>query len=319
MKKIILTLSFILLATTLSAQEKYTLKNRFPEGTYTLTQTTSMDMTINMEAEEGFSQKMPMKQHQTQEIKIVAGPTEADGTQKVSMEIVRMAVEAETMGVTMKYDSADDSQQNAESPMSMVGFVVGLKLTMTYDKDGKVTKVEGLDEFWEKAAKDAPLAMRAMIKELKKSMNSETYTKMLDVNKEDMPPKSVAVGESWQVEAEAELPIIGKMHVQKTNTLESVETVDGVEIATIRSVGTLTAADGQTIKIGPGEVTIKEMNIDVDTVGKMEVKTGVPVSTESKIKQTMTAETVGTGDFGSKNMKMTMENAAETRVTITRE
>lgn len=336
MKKFVFTFIFLFLASAgVSAQEKYSLKICYPEGTYLLTQKTNMDMTIHTETEKT-SMDMPMKQKQTQMIKITAGPVEADGTRKVTMEFIRVIVEAKMAGptmelagtaadmkmtdVTMKYDSADDSEENAASPLSQIGMIVGMKLTMTYDGDGKITRVEGLDEFFDQIAKKAGLAGKALVKTMKKSMKSESFTKTLDMGREMQPPAPVAVGDSWQTETDSEIPMVGKTHVQMDNTLVSVETVDGVEIATIHSVGTLTAVGGETIKMGQMETEISGMKIEMDSLHRMEVKTGLVVSNTAQVKQSMTAEGSGSA-FAAEAVKTktSVENTAEVHQTVTRE
>ena len=306
-KVVVLFLLFAFTASGLRAEEKkFTLKNRYPQGKYDMVMNMDMDMTIEMAG-----RKMPMKQKMGQYMDIDAGMLESDGSQKIVMEITRVVMEQKISLANLKYDSADEMTHN--SPLKAVGAMLGLRLTLTFDGDGKIVKVEGLDEFWDNLAKnpDYPLQAAEM---LKKQMTSESMTKNFDSHRETMPPGPVAVGENWKSTGTAEMPMIGKLETELDNTLKVVKLVDGVECAEIVSKIKMDTKEPGEIEMGSAKTEYKNVSMENESTMLMEVETGLVISNVSDMKMEMEMET----EVGDRTIEQKMAGTGRTTVTITR-
>ena len=283
MKKITLFLCFCVVSAfclSASAQEKYTLKVQFPAGKYQNVIESDMDMTIGMP---GQTAKMPMKQKHTQYMTLDAAPKAKDGTQKIVMENTRIAMETKSAFANMKFDS--DNPDDAASPIKAAGAMVGMKMTMTF-KDGKVVKVEGIEEFFEKLTNnpDYPKQTADM---LKKQFSNEAMTKNFDAQHEAMPSKPVAVGEEWKTETTTEIPVLGKVNAVLNNTLKEVKDENGKKVAVIISKADMKSTEPKDVDTGPAKMTFTKVDIDTTTTFTLELETGLVQSTVADIKMEM--------------------------------
>ncbi|MCL2742846.1 MAG: DUF6263 family protein [Planctomycetaceae bacterium] len=302
MKKITLFLCFCVVSAfclSASAQEKYTLKVQFPAGKYQNVIESDMDMSIGMA---GQAAKMPMKQKQTQYMSLDVSPKVENGTQKIVMETTRIAMETKSAMMNMKYDSADP--ESAASPMKAAGAMVGMKLVLTF-KDGKVAKVEGIEEFFEKLANN-PDYPKQTAEMLKKQFSNQAMTKNFDAQHEAMPSKPVAVGEEWKTESTTEIPMLGKVKAVLNNTLKEVKEENGKKIAVIISKASMKSTEPNEVETGGGKMTFTKVDIDTATTITLELETGLVPSTVADIKmememkleaagQTMQQQMTGTG------------------------
>lgn len=287
-----------------AAQEKYTLKNRYPEGTYEIKTETDMDMKIKTG-----EQIIPNRQVQTQYQEIVAGPIEPDGSQRVDTEIKRIALKQIINGREITFDSADEKSKN--SPLKLLGFMVGLKVTTTFDQNGKIIKTEGLEEFWEKHAQTFPKQVSDM---LKKQFSDKALTKTFDILRETMPQQPVAVGEQWKSEGVSEIPLIGKVKTTQTNTLKEIQSVDGKELAVIVSQSRIKSDSPQETDMAAAKMTLKSTDIDSENNIQMEIKTGLVVSNITQIKMNVEIEVT----VNNQTIQQNLTGEGKTTMTITR-
>lgn len=309
MKKIVLSvfvLCFFVAVASLSAQEKYTLKNQYPEGRYQMVVESDMDMVMEMSG-----QKMPTKQLMTQYQTLIAEKKQADGTQKVSMETTRILMNQKMMGMDMKFDS--DDKDADKSPLKAVSVMVGLKITMIFDKDGKITKVDGIDEFTEKLSND-PNYPKQVLELMKKQVNNETMTKMFNAQREAMPTKPVAVGDTWQSAGSADIPMVGKADTKLDNSLEEVKEVDGKKIAVIRSEAKIESEEKQEMDMGIAKMDLTKMKTNTISTMEMELETGLVARTVADLEMEMDAQM----NAGDQKMEMKMTGKGKTTTTVTR-
>ncbi|MDR1963099.1 MAG: DUF6263 family protein [Planctomycetaceae bacterium] len=305
MNKIVLTaVVFFLFVFNTNAQEKYLLKNRYPEGTYEMKTETEMNMLVKMG-----EQIVPNQQSQTQYQHIVAGPIKPDGSQEVITEIYRIATKQNVNGRNIEFDSAAENAKN--SPLRMLGVMVGLKVTMTFDQDGKIAKVEGIDEFLEKVSASFPKPVFDM---MKKQLSDKAMTKTFDALRDAMPSQPVAIGEKWNSESQSEIPIIGKIKTELQNTLKAIQQTEGKELAEIESQSQIKSDKSQEINMGAAQMTFKNADINSESTIQMEIKTGLVVSNVTKMKINMEAEITA----NNQTMKQNMSGEGKTAITVTR-
>lgn len=305
---LVFSLLVLVAARTVSAQEKFALKQRFPEGKYEMNIGT--DMKMNMEIQ---GKKTPTTQKQNQYWEIVAGATEADGTQKIVMEVKRFAMQQKVAGMDMKYDS--DDPKTANSPLKSVGIMVGLKMTVINDKDGKPQSVEGWDEFMEKMIAEGDPGQKMVFESLKDQFKPEMFTKNMTAGQDIMPKDPVAVDDNWKATSSMELPMVGSMEMKTDNTLKSIKTEDGKKIAEIFSKSEVSTAEGKEMEMGPAKMTLNNVDIKTDSTIKMEVETGLIFSNVAEMTMSMEMAVSG-GPNAMPAMKMS--GTGTTTVTVAR-
>ncbi|GHT36264.1 hypothetical protein FACS189427_07550 [Planctomycetales bacterium] len=314
MKKIIPFLCFCVVSVfclAVSAQDekntKYTLKVQYPAGKYQNVIDSDMDMTIGMS---GQTAKMPMKQKQTQYMTLDVTPKTEDGTQTLTMETTRIATEVKSPFANMKFDSADPDAANG--PMKAAGVAVGLKAVMTC-KDGKIIKVEGIEEFFEKLAAN-PDYPKQTAEMLKKQFNNESLTKNFDIQQKAMPSSQpVAVGEQWKTDGTAEIPMLGKVKTVLNNTLKEVKEENGKKIAVIISKTNIKSAEPKELEAGNGvKTTFTKFSIDTTTTFNLEIESGLVLSSDADIVLEMESKIEAAG----KTIEQQLSGTGKSTVTI---
>lgn len=319
----LVSLAVCCVSLTAFGQEKFSLQTRFPEGKYVGV----IDITMDMQ-QEIMGNKLPMKQVQQQHFDIIAAAIEPDGSQKVTMVLTRMVMKMNSPMVNMEFDSADtDEKANANPALKVLAKMIGMTITTIYDKEGKVAKIEGIEEFFDKLAKEADPMSKQIFDGLKKQMGEGSFTKTFDASRDVMPSGPVAVGDTWKSDTMAkELPMIGNMNIEATSTLKSVKKdAAGTEIAEIISVTDMTNSDAQDMTIGPITMRISKMTMQVETTFCVETKTGLVVSSNGVIKKMDIEMSMipPVGNDAANNtaipaIKMSMSMTGETKMTVTR-
>lgn len=288
-----------------TAQEKYTLKNAYPPGQYELVMSSDMDMTVEMSGA-----KMPMKVKQTQYMMIDAAEKNADGTQKIVMEITRIVMSQKVSLMNIEYDSADPD--SIKSPMKAAGVVVGLKVTTLLDKEGVPIKVEGMDEFFEKLAND-PDYPKPVAEMLRKQMTDESMTQSLDMAREMVPKEPVAVGETWKTEGNSEIPMLGKAKTNLENTLKEIKTENGRKYAVIASKSLIHSEEPREMEVMPGtKMTFSSVDINGETTVLLDMESGFAKSSAIDMEIAMEMS-MGLGD---KTIKQKISGKNKTTVTV---
>jgi hypothetical protein len=164
--------------------------------------------------------------------------------QSMNMGPIRLTVD------TRDLDAAR-SNPMAAAMLSGIKPLLGLRLVITLDPDYRVTKVEGFDAFWRTLAED-PMG-RVIGKQLAQTFGDAQLKNMLDqCFSRYLPNKAVAVGESWVGDYQMEIPMLGKVQIHSTNTLEGVEKHKGKRCAKIRLSAQMKSTGTQPSTIGTG-------------------------------------------------------------------
>jgi hypothetical protein len=264
-----------------------------------------MDMTIDMAGN-----KIPSVQSQTQYITIDAASKNADGTQKVVMEVTRFAMTQKLPTGEMKFDSAAPDAD--KSPLKAAGVVVGMKITISIDKDGQAVKYEGADEFFKKLV-DNPDYPKQIAEMLKEQMTDENLGKSFDLARDMMPTTPVAVGETWKTEGSADIPMLGRTKTNVENTLKEVKTENGRKIAVIVSKSTLRSEEPKKMDIMGVSMTVTKVDITGDTTTSLDAESGLTKSSIADTDMAMEMSVEAAGQV----IAQKISGKGKTTVTIT--
>ena len=277
MKRSLLSVSLLLcVACSALAQDKITLKLKYLPGTYVTTMKTSQEQQITG----------PQKITQTVSMTMVMEMTvdkASDNGQQIHVTYKRIAQAIKGGPVEMAYDSADKKGGDEKNPMAILGNMVDAAIDVTLDADGKVTKVKGMNEIFDKMAKDNPM----MGDQMKKSMGDKTVTEMFDGARRNLPDKPVAVGDKWECTQKVDSPMGGAMDIKTVYTLKKIESADGHKVAIIDVAGGTSVKDAGDKK--PDDDATKP-KLDIQQTGTMKVNVETGQATESNIDQDMSMD-----------------------------
>jgi hypothetical protein len=169
-----------------------------------------------------FMKVMGMEVNQTQEQTFYFSWTLKDVDKDNNMTLVQRIE-----GVKLKIDIAGnpitfDSNNPSSANTSLAEFfkqLVGAEFRLTVDKDMKVTKVEGREEFLKKLGQ----ANQSMEPLLKQVLNDEALKQMADPSFGILPGKPVGKGDTWTRDTKLALGPIGTYKNTYKYTVESIE------------------------------------------------------------------------------------------------
>lgn len=181
-------------------------KKIFQEMTTKTTQTMKvMGMEVNQVQEQTFYFSWELKDEDKD--KNITLVQRIDGV-KLSIEIA---------GNPIKFDSANPGSVNT-SLAEFFKQLVGTEFKLTLDKDMKVIKVEGREEFLRKLGQ----ANQTMEPMLKRVLNEESLKQMADPMFGVLPGRPVSVGETWSRDSRLNLGPIGSYKNNFKYTLDKV-------------------------------------------------------------------------------------------------
>lgn len=145
-------------------------------------------------------------------------------------KIEGVKLQIDIAGNPIKFDSSSPGSANT-SLAEFFKQLVGTEFKVTLDKDMRVVKVEGRDEFLKKLGQ----ANQTMEPLLKKVLNEDALKQMADPAFGMVPGRPVAKGESWSRDSKLNLGPIGSYKNAYKYTLENVNK----DVADIRVDSTL--------------------------------------------------------------------------------
>ena len=292
---------------------KITLKIGFPPGRYEMVQEMDMKMTIDMTME---GQDPPPTQQVNQKMTFwstmdVSQP-DAAGNTTMKVQFTRMKQEMDGL-VQMSLDT-DDVESLKNNPLGkMLAGLCETTMTIVVDADGKAIEVKGVDEMWDRMAKDAPAGAGAVIGSFKQSMGNNAMARMYTQPMAMAPEEPVGIGSVWRPEITIPMPMMGDMVFRNECELVSIGPADQGYVATVKVSGTATAEKGQKQQFGPASVTIDSMDLDMNGQILVNVDSGVPVDESIDLSGTYDM----TSSAGKVEVKMTVSMEGTTRTTVT--
>jgi hypothetical protein len=152
----------------------------------------------------------------------------------VTQKIEGVNLKIDVAGNTINFDSSNPTTTNS-ALNDFFKALVGSEFKLTLDKEMKVTKVDGREEFLKKLTQ----ANQQMDTLLKKILSDEALKQMADPTFGIMPNKPVAKGDSWKRESDLSLGPIGSYKSVHTYTYEGQDDKNK-DLAKIKVETTLT-------------------------------------------------------------------------------
>lgn len=202
------------------------LKVKYPPGTYQTTM--AMDSTTAMTMADLGQEPRLVSMSMLMEMRMVYGRPGADGRQEVTMTYTRIRQSTQAGGREMLYDSNNPEEQS--SPLApMYKPMLGAQFVAVIDADGKLVSLKGVDELFEKMAKENP-AIAPLMNQFKKSLNMR---ELFDLGSKFLPAQPVAIGETFEKQADLPVPMFGTLAITYHGRLLSVQKTPAGRIAII--------------------------------------------------------------------------------------
>lgn len=251
--------------------------------------------------------KMPTKQQKTEYFTLDVAPITADGSQKFVMELTIVAGKQSMMGMNMEYDSTDEKA--TYSFLKDAGIMAGVKVSMLFDRDGKLVKAEGLDEFLEDIVKKDP-SEKQVVEFMKTQATIDGFSTLITTPKNAIPKNPVAKGKKWTRKESYPVPALGNTDIEMEHTYMGTKKIDGKELFEIQLAGE-TKEESRKFSAGPGmEIALNNADISFENVCLIDLASGMPYSLKSNAKLDLEFNADNTG-MGKQKITGKMDWKAE--------
>ncbi len=232
----------------------------------------------------------------------------SEGGREVELEFGRAAMDMETPNGKISIDSSSKVPNDVNKPeikmmWDMVKAMSGTRFKMYVNSDGKVDKIEGVDEFFEKVK----ATLSPMVVEMLRQFFSEETMKEMTKNSlygaPLLPDKPVQVGDTWPFQSQVATPKLGKVKMDLQYSFKRWEEHMGRRCALLEYTGTISikkSADEQPLGM---QMSLKDGTI----YGKTWYDPAIGMTIDSSSEQHMTMEITMEmpGRRGMREQKMT--------------
>ncbi len=208
------------------------LKLKFPPGhTDHITMSMETKQTVASEALPA-AQKQDISMTWDSDLKFGASDSEGS-TADMTYGRIRMKVKVGPTELSFDSDKKDD---NAKNPLAgPLSAMVGVTLKLHFKTDGKVDKVEGIEEVVKRLEAQPNGAMGAQL--LKQAMNSKQMKDTFNSSfAEGLPGKPVSIGDTWTSEQSQDVGG-SALKMKQDSKLVAIETEGGHQVAKIEFTG----------------------------------------------------------------------------------
>jgi hypothetical protein len=302
--------AFFLVSLPLSAQDKVNLAWKF-EKDKTFYQEMTTKTTQNMKV---MGQDVNQTQEQTFYFSWTPKDSDKDGNWTIEQKVEGVKMTIDIAGQKISFDSTNPTAAN-NALAEFFKALVGSSFKLTVDKNMKVTKVEGRDEFIKKLG----AANAQMEPLLKKILSDDALKQMADPTFGVVPGKEVAKGDSWTKTSDLNLGPIGSYVSTYKYTLDGkegdlwkikVETTLNYKVPTEGGEGlpfkiknsTLASKDaGGTILFNAAKGRVEKSTLALKLEGALDIDiAGTTTKVDLKQEQTTTVTTSDTPQIGKK-------------------
>ncbi|MBI3415512.1 MAG: hypothetical protein HY043_09360 [Verrucomicrobia bacterium] len=205
----------------------------------------------------------PMMQTVTMAMTYALTPVKetAGGGRDLEMEFLANEMEVK-MGeqVLISFDSKETAKGDAQNPFSApYRKMIGSKVHMQVNSDGKVEKIVGLKEWTDKVSEGVPEPGKGMVAQ---QFNEGFFRQMADYGRA-LPRKPIQEGETWPYKDEMPLGPMGKLAIDSKITFKTWEDHENRKCVQMTAIGTMKGSPGT--EAGP--------------MGKMSINNGTATGT----------------------------------------
>ncbi len=176
------------------------------------------------------------------------------GGREVEMEFLANEMEIKMAEqVVLSFDSKENAKDEAKNPfLGPFRKMIGSKLRMEFDADGKVDKIVGMDEWMNQVAGEDGGPGRGILSQ----QFNEAYFKQIADFGRAFPAKPVEVGDTWPFKMDVDAGPAGKLSIDSTFIFKDWEERDSHKCAMLEVLGTMKG--GPAAAAGPmGKMSIE--------------------------------------------------------------
>ncbi|MBT3198894.1 MAG: hypothetical protein HN350_03165 [Phycisphaerales bacterium] len=253
-------------------EPRVSLTVKYPIGKYEMIQ--DQDMTTKGTVKAGSKkQKMNTTQQMKQWMDVDVTP-DSDGKVLITMGFNRIRQET-TGGPMGGVIDTDDSASIARNPAGKVlRAMKGAKITMKCDTDGKVTDVQGMNDLWDRVAREDP-QLAPMIGQFKNTIGDKQMGEIIGRSQEYMPSEPVGVGAVWYAQFTMPIPMAGDMECEAKCKLISLTPSASGQIATIKMRARVLSQGAKSTSMGPASIKVKSMDLIMNGTMEINADTGL--------------------------------------------
>jgi hypothetical protein len=179
-------------------------------------------------------QEIDQKMHMEMNLSMKVSEVPDSTNKAVESEYTRVAMDMNTMGQELSFDS-DGAEADNNPMLAGMGGMVGQPFTMVLDEDNQIVEVTGLDEL-AAAAGGNPMTAEMM----KQFMDKDQLGQMMNMwVTSTFPEGPVKPGDTWPVDIEWDMAKMGKVGYKGTYTLKGYQEYGGHDCAVIEMDATL--------------------------------------------------------------------------------
>ncbi|MDO5581236.1 MAG: DUF6263 family protein [Planctomycetia bacterium] len=255
----------------LFAQETFRIEHTFPvPGKYLMNVKSATEMITHLGQKE-----TPNLTDQDQTWSYTVDP-EKDGKQVIRLQLNKFAMTSKINDQqVLDFESGNPAKQN-ELLTPMYDAMIKSEI-LCRTENGKPVGLEGFDQMWERMEKDSKPETKAMLEMIKKQMSDHQFTEILLMSVKFFPRgRDVKTGDTWDVDFDQNVPMIGNMKGKTLCTLKNVEVKDGLHIAVIETKGEIASGENSSASIpGAPSISLKKVNVKIEGSIEYVFETGV--------------------------------------------
>jgi hypothetical protein len=245
-------------------------------------------------------------QKQTMELMGQKIPMNMETTNLFSFEVLKKSADETVLKQTIENVKIKGEGPAAQAQEQVAEKIKGSVFTLTLGPKGRITKVEGLDAYINKAAGDNPLVGQMLKVMLTEEALTQAYSEIFSF----APDKPVTKGDAWKRDSALSLGPMGKFKIEQEYTYEGP--AEGGERVTSKGAFKFEPSKGDG-----GGLPFKVTKGDFQTLEAkgeflFDPKAGRPVryTYKARLKGDMTL------DAGGNEVAMTMDLDQETRTRL---